>query len=602
MLGCVFTLPIFTDDARAPVAFMRRLRPCRRDDAAVFITLLSLLLAAAGLAQAECPIGTQQCAAGCTPPGGSCSQGSCWDAKGQRVMCVPAAQVCGEAICPLYTFCDSSSRRCIPETCAHRQAVWCPQHAGPLSAQDCGPFAECLGTQSGGFVCQFAESGLLVTHCGDRISVGVAAALQDPEQQVARLAGCCPAAQQQPSIDYAAESGSSGSSISEWPDDYRAVEDFLASSGGGGSSSMGRSVSANSVGSMNNAVLDAEPQLPGLQYGYDEQQYELSMLEEEEEQWQQWQQQQAADAAEAVVSVPKKQQPKQQKRFAAGGMQFGKQRQQRQQAQVQQPPPPPAAPAPDVKQEQGVPAASPGNTTTTNSTSSGSSSRWSLSRLGSGLFRRAGRSLLQVNIFPEGMTRLQLDNLYPGLQSSSDPNMPFGTGRMGQFMTGLLGANMNTPQTMNLMAGLVGPSMGGPVATGKFTPVTNTIGNTVNTGSGPGGLFVRQGAGGLTTGVYGGGWAGPYNTQTGQYGMGGNYGFARPYQGHTQGTALVFMPASAAPNSPNVTYPCPVGRGNGSIIGPGVPCGIPVTAVPASMLPTMDGMLAAVNLAPFAVS
>lgn len=140
------------------------------------------------------------------------------------------------------------------------------------------------------------------------------------------------------------------------------------------------------------------------------------------------------------------------------------------------------------------------------------------------------------------------------------------------------------------------------MATSRFTPAYNPAGNIVNTGGGPGGLMVRSGPGGLTAGVYGGGWVGPYNMQTGQYGMGGNYGFARPYFGRAQGSAVVLMPANQNPNSPNITYPCPGGRGNGSIISPGVPCGIALTAVPASMLPTMNGMPAAMDITALAVS
>jgi hypothetical protein len=114
--------------------------------------------------------------------------------------------------------------------------------------------------------------------------------------------------------------------------------------------------------------------------------------------------------------------------------------------------------------------------------------------------------------------------------------------------------------------------------------------------------MVRQGAGGASIGAYGGGWAGPYNVRTGQYGMGGNYGFARPYAGIAQGGALVQVPSWVSPNSPNVTYPCPVGRGIGYVIAPGVPCGISVTALGAGQLPTFNGMPGAVDISLLAVS
>lgn len=169
-------------------------------------------------------------------------------------------------------------------------------------------------------------------------------------------------------------------------------------------------------------------------------------------------------------------------------------------------------------------------------------------------------------------------------------------------MNGFLDQVMNSGGVMDVVSRMIAPSYGGPVQTTKFHPAINTAGNIVNTGNNPGGLMVRQGAGGATIGAYGGGWAGPYNVRTGQYGMGGNYGFARPYQGIARGGALVTVPANWAPNSPNVTYPCPAGRGTGFVIAPGVPCGISVTALSASQLPTFNGMPGAMDISMFAVS
>jgi hypothetical protein len=413
--------------------------------------------------------------------------------------------------------------------------------------------------------------------------VGLAAALQDPEQ--ARLAGCCSAA-----ADSHSDAHTSSSSGEDTVDNSSAFFDLADEA------EVHQAISMNSVvGSMNNAVLDSEPELPGLQYVMYEDAFDSSAFEQQwqdEDILQQQQQQQQQDAsADGSLTPPggsSKDQDQQQQQQQPGKPQKDKTRQQQQQQQPGKP----------HQQQRGLlKPQQPGAA----GSSSSSSSRWSFSKLGSGLFRRAGRSLQQT-IFPEGMAKLSMEQLYPGLATSSDPNTPFGTGRMGQFMTGLLSNAMNSGGMMNVIGGLVGPSMGGPVPTGKFTPVTNTMGNVVNTGSGPGGLMVRQGPGGVTTGVYGGGWAGPYNVQTGQYGMGGNYGFARPYHGRVQGTAMVTVPSWVSPNSPNVTYPCPVGMGNGSIISPGVPCGISITAIPANLLPTMNGLPAAVDISTLAVS
>jgi hypothetical protein len=173
----------------------------------------------------------------------------------------------------------------------------------------------------------------------------------------------------------------------------------------------GRPISMNSIGGMNNAVLDAEPELPGLQFVIlDESAQELpneSSLKQQE--------------GTADPSTPK---PEQQQLKPQPGLQ-----QQKQGARAS-------------KQQQRLPqqrnAVRTLNTTAGNSSSSSnvggssSNSRWSFSRLSGGIFRRAGRQLQQT-IFPEGMSKLSMDQLYPGLQSSSDPNMPFGTGRTGWY-------------------------------------------------------------------------------------------------------------------------------------------------------------------------
>jgi hypothetical protein len=56
------------------------------------------------------------------------------------------------------------------------------------------------------------------------------------------------------------------------------------------------------------------------------------------------------------------------------------------------------------------------------------------------------------------------------------------------------------------------------------------------------------------------------------------------------------MPAAYAPDLPNITYPCPDGLPVGAMITVGIPCGITLTSVPASRLPTMGGIPAAVDL------
>jgi hypothetical protein len=176
----------------------------------------------------------------------------------------------------------------------------------------------------------------------------------------------------------------------------------------------GRPISMNSIGGMNNAVLDAEPELPGLQFvTLDESAQELpdeSSLQQQE--------------GTAGASTPK--QPEQQQLKQQPGVQQQKHgvRGNKQQRLPQQ----------RLQLSSAHNTTSSGNSSSSSNAGGGSSSssRWSFSRLSSGIFRRAGRQLQQT-IFPEGMSKLSMDQLYPGLQSSSDPNMPFGTGRTGWY-------------------------------------------------------------------------------------------------------------------------------------------------------------------------
>jgi len=55
------------------------------------------------------------------------------------------------------------------------------------------------------------------------------------------------------------------------------------------------------------------------------------------------------------------------------------------------------------------------------------------------------------------------------------------------------------------------------------------------------------------------------------------------------GIALVALDRTYWPDAPaNITYPCPEGFGEGMQIGPGIPCGVALTAIPANMLPTLN--------------
>jgi hypothetical protein len=116
-----------------------------------------------------------------------------------------------------------------------------------------------------------------------------------------------------------------------------------------------------------------------------------------------------------------------------------------------------------------------------------------------------------------------------------------------------------------------------------------------STGNSPGYAFIKAGPNGVVAGSAGGGY-------TSSSGAGASYGFSQPYFGNAAGVAVVFMPAAYAPDSPNITYPCPDGLSVGTMITVGIPCGIPLTSVPASKLPTTGGLPAAVDLSKAGVS
>lgn len=93
---------------------------------------------------------------------------------------------------------------------------------------------------------------------------------------------------------------------------------------------------------------------------------------------------------------------------------------------------------------------------------------------------------------------------------------------------------------------------------------------------------------------------GNYNPAFGAYGPGFNAPLQDAPPGFTNnvdnypdssnaagGVALIYIDRTYWPDAPaNVTYPCPDGYGDGMQIAPGIPCGVPLTAVPANMLPT----------------
>jgi hypothetical protein len=144
-------------------------------------------------------------------------------------------------------------------------------------------------------------------------------------------------------------------------------------------------------------------------------------------------------------------------------------------------------------------------------------------------------------------------------------------------------------------AGAATAQFNAAVADPSSTSSSNSYSYSMATGNSPGGAFIQAGPDGVIAGSYGGG----YNSQ---YGAGASYGFAQQYYGNAAGVAVVFMPAAYAPNAPNITYPCPEGLPVGAMITVGIPCGIPLTSVPASQLPTMGGLPAAVDLTKAGVS
>eukprot|EP00775_Hariotina_reticulata_P003929 gene3929-4183_t len=200
-----------------------------------------------------------------------------------------------------------------------------------------------------------------------------------------------------------------------------------------------------------------------------------------------------------------------------------------------------------------------------------------------------------LQLFLPGIESSSLSYLFPsGDASSSSYSVRYGTASKQQPSAS---SNWQQSGLTATSSQLAGPQYSPPVATAKFTPAVTFSGlSTLQTGGAPGGIFASAQTGGLTAGSYGGGYLGPYNAATGTYGLGASYGFAKPYQGKAAGTAVVFMPAAFAPNAPNITYPCPLGASLGSMLTAGIPCGVPVTSVPAAWLPTNGGLPAGVDL------
>lgn len=203
------------------------------------------------------------------------------------------------------------------------------------------------------------------------------------------------------------------------------------------------------------------------------------------------------------------------------------------------------------------------------------------------------RSLLQDSVLYTGnLDGRNYARFFPGRSPDGlDPNLPYGRGTTGQFVNGFLDSVLNSQDTAKLVSKFVGPSYGGPVPVSSIQPVMNPSGNVVQTGGNPGGAFIRAGPGGAVAGTYGGGWTGPYNTRTGTYGLGGNFGFAGPYFGDAQGTAIFAVTnASYFPGASTITYACPAGAQNGTMISVGIPCGVQMISLPASQLPTINGL------------
>lgn len=162
---------------------------------------------------------------------------------------------------------------------------------------------------------------------------------------------------------------------------------------------------------------------------------------------------------------------------------------------------------------------------------------------------------------------------------------------------------------------------------GPYSSMVGNLGSTGTSGSILGNTLAPQ----YGSGVYGNGLNGPLDTSgmstvfNGGVADGGNYnpyydtqgpGFNAattdtpdsfnnvdgwPQTSNQQGgVALVYIDRTYWPDAPaNVTYPCPDGYGDGMQIGPGIPCGIPLTAIPANMLPTINCGGAAAQPSPY---
>jgi ribosomal protein S27E len=207
--------------------------------------------------------------------------------------------------------------------------------------------------------------------------------------------------------------------------------------------------------------------------------------------------------------------------------------------------------------------------------------------------RRALQQLGNVlNLFPRDFVDINTQDF--------DPNRPVGGGLRGEFIDGFLSSLLQDSQaTQQLESRLIGPSYGGPIPVASIKPVVNPSGNVMQVGANPGGLFARMGPGGAVLGSYGGGFAGPFNSRTGTYGLGGSYGMSQPYFGRAQGTAVFAVQNATYWQSrgyPTISYPCPQGLTAGTPISAGIPCGVALVSMPAEDLPTANGMPAAPQL------
>ncbi|WIA36800.1 hypothetical protein OEZ86_008055 [Tetradesmus obliquus] len=205
---------------------------------------------------------------------------------------------------------------------------------------------------------------------------------------------------------------------------------------------------------------------------------------------------------------------------------------------------------------------------------------------------RHRRALQQLSLFPRDFVDINTQDF--------DPNRPIGGGLRGEFVDGFLSSLLQDSQaTQQIESRLIGPSYGGPIPVASIKPVVNPSGNVLQLGANPGGLFARMGPGGAVLGSYGGGFPGPFNSRTGQYGLGGSYGMAQPYFGDAQGTAVFAVQNATYWQSrgyPTISYPCPQAVPAGTMISVGIPCGVAIVSMPAADLPTANGMPAAPQL------